>query len=284
MATKRCSPLRYPGGKGKMYNHIKNIIIKNNLLGCSYCEVFAGGAEVALRLLVEGIVSRIIINDLDFRIYSFWYSIFNFTDEFLDMIDKKEITLEERLIQKKINKTCDDKKILEVGFSTFYLNRVNRSGVISAGPISSKKNSEKYSLGCRYNKEELKGRIKKISQYRDKIEVSGKDANILLEELKERTDDLFLFIDPPYYTQGKKIYLNYFNEYDHIKLHDKINQIAFRNNIKYIVTYDDVDEINEIYSDYVPEKYYLTYTLEKKTKGKEVLFYSANLRIQDIFV
>lgn len=52
------SPLRYPGGKGKMYNQTVKILKENNLIGCTYIEPFAGGANLALNLLFKGQVKK----------------------------------------------------------------------------------------------------------------------------------------------------------------------------------------------------------------------------------
>ena len=69
------SPLRYPGGKAKVANFFQKIIVENNLLDGVYIEPYVGGASVALSLLFNEYVSRIIINDKDRSIYAFWYSV-----------------------------------------------------------------------------------------------------------------------------------------------------------------------------------------------------------------
>ena len=55
------SPLRYPGGKSALYPAIANIIESNNMKHCIYIEPFAGGANIAWSLLINGIVDYIII-------------------------------------------------------------------------------------------------------------------------------------------------------------------------------------------------------------------------------
>ena len=59
------SPLRYPGGKSKIAPFISLIIEKINIGQCIYVEPFAGGAGVALSLLLNRKVSDIVINDKD---------------------------------------------------------------------------------------------------------------------------------------------------------------------------------------------------------------------------
>ena len=62
--SKNISPLRYPGGKAKLYDYVKNIMRQNNLIGQTYVEPFAGGAGLALKLLINNDVKRIVINPI----------------------------------------------------------------------------------------------------------------------------------------------------------------------------------------------------------------------------
>ena len=59
------SPLRYPGGKGKLAPLMKHLIEKTGHVGGTYIEPFAGGAGIALDLLENDVVNQIVINDLD---------------------------------------------------------------------------------------------------------------------------------------------------------------------------------------------------------------------------
>ena len=66
------SPLRYPGGKTKLYPVIAPLILKTVDKNRTYVEPFAGGAGLALKLLLNGDVSNIVLNDIDENIYLFW--------------------------------------------------------------------------------------------------------------------------------------------------------------------------------------------------------------------
>lgn len=89
------SPLRYPGGKTKFYDYVRELLRCNNMLGETYMEPFAGGAGLALKLLLNNDVKRIIINDYDTAIYSFWHSILYETDAFCELINTTPVTTEE---------------------------------------------------------------------------------------------------------------------------------------------------------------------------------------------
>ena len=129
------SPLRYPGGKNKLAKFVALICEKNAVSG-HYVEPYAGGASVALHLLFNGHVKEVTINDYDRAIYAFWYSILNDTEKFCRKIRNTDVTLETWRKQKKIqNNKATEKNLLKLGFSTFYLNRTNYSGIIDGGMI-----------------------------------------------------------------------------------------------------------------------------------------------------
>ena len=154
------SPLRYPGGKSALYPAIANIIESNNMKHCIYIEPFAGGANIAWSLLINGIVDYIIINDADKSIYSFWRAITESTHWFIEKIESVSVTVDEWRKQRAILQESS-RYSKELGFAMFFLNRTNRSGILDAGPIGGYDQSGTYKIDCRFNKEVL---IKKISK------------------------------------------------------------------------------------------------------------------------
>src|SRR5687767_14882815 len=87
------SPLRYPGGKNCIFSFVSKIFYENGLIGSSYAEPYAGGSGLALRLLCEGYVDRIYINDLDKSIYTFWKVILGQPEEFCRWIDNVKVSV-----------------------------------------------------------------------------------------------------------------------------------------------------------------------------------------------
>ena len=269
------SPLRYPGGKGKLANYFKLIFEKDSLNRGIYVEPYAGGASIALTLLIEGYAENIIINDIDRSIFAFWYSVLNYTNELCNLIKKTPVTIAEWHKQKTIQKNIFNVDILSLGFSTFFLNRTNRSGILNAGPIGGYDQSGKWKINARYNKKALIRRIKQIAKYKSKIELYNLDAIKLIKLLKNRLSNKTLFyLDPPYYKNGKKLYLNYYLGEDHKKILVEINTI---NKQKWIITYDDVEQIRKLYSNKKQINYNLTYSAGKSKKGNELMIFSDNL-------
>ena len=139
------SPLRYPGGKSALYPAIANIIESNNMKHCIYIEPFAGGANIAWSLLINGIVDYIIINDADKSIYSFWRAITESTHWFIEKIESVSVTVDEWRKQRAILQESS-RYSKELGFAMFFLNRTNRSGILDAGPIGGYDQSGTYKI------------------------------------------------------------------------------------------------------------------------------------------
>lgn len=270
------SPLRYPGGKNKLSAFIAQICIDNNING-HYVEPYSGGASVALFLLFEGFVKRITINDKDRSIYAFWHSVLHKTNKLCELIEKTDITIEEWKKQKEVQKNKQTADLLELGFSTLFLNRTNRSGIINAGAMGGLKQNGNYLIDCRFNKIEIIRRIKRIASRKKDIRLYKKDAIKLIEKIeKEAQDDNIIFyFDPPYFLKGSTLYMNHYKEYDHKKVSDRIQQIK---NIKWIVSYDNVEEIQELYKGCDKKEYSFKHTAYNSRVGKEILFFSSSLK------
>ena len=276
---KTYSPLRYPGGKNILSKYVINLIQSNNLNGCTYIEPYTGGGAVALKLLIDGFVNNIIINDFDKSIYALWYSILNHTDELCKLIENTPITIDNWHIQKKIQKNKDNEDLLSLGFSTLFLNRTNRSGIIKAGVIGGLNQNGDYKLDCRFKKYDIISKIRKIAEYRDYITLYNYDTLYLIEEIIPTINNKkFIFFDPPYYHKGASLYVNFYKHDDHVRLSNVISNL---NDSHWIVTYDNVDEIVEIYNQFRITSYGIRYTAGKKYTGKEIMVYSNNINIPD---
>jgi len=271
------SPLRYPGGKGKIAEYIKDIYRENLLYDGVYIEPYAGGASVALSLLFNQYASSIIINDLDKSIHSFWKSVLKAPEKLCKKISDTKITVKTWEKQKYTQKNKKEFDYLDLGFSTFFLNRTNRSGILSAGIIGGKNQNGSYKIDARFNKKELINRITKIAEYKNQIKLYNKDAVKLIEYLKPKLDKNSLFyFDPPYYVKGKQLYLNYYNDEDHIEIANSISNI---DNQRWIVTYDNVPFISTKYKSYRKFSFSLNYHVASAKKGEELMIFSDSLYI-----
>lgn len=276
--NKFVSPLRYPGGKLKVVDYIKRLFEVNDLMDGTYIEPYAGGASVALTLLFSEYASRIKINDIDRSIYAFWYSVLNETDNLCRMITDTPVTMEQWYAQREVQAHKADAELLELGFSTFFLNRTNRSGILSGGVIGGKEQIGNFKIDARYNKADLIGRIESIADYADRIDLTSMDAVELIKSIKKPTEKTFCYLDPPYYVKGRDLYLNYYNDDDHKAIAKTIKKYKG----KWIISYDAVDFIRKLYKKYRQKEYYLSYSAGNPAKGREIVVYSDGLTIPDI--
>ena len=268
------TPLRYPGGKAKFAPKIKSIIENNDLHG-HYVEPYAGGAGVALDLLFNGVCTDIHINDLDLAIYHFWKSITEETEDFIRLVSKTDVTIEEWHKQKEILKQ-DDISPIERGFAAFFLNRTNRSGILKGGVIGGLQQLGNYKLDCRFNKETLIKRIQKIGSLSNKIHVYNQDTEKWLLEIDNLIpSNSLIYLDPPYYEKGQELYRNFYNHQDHKSIKEKLIKVK----TPWVVSYDNNQNIRDIYQQYRQDEYILNYSASKKMKATEVIIYSDSIKL-----
>lgn len=265
------SPLRYPGGKAKLFPFFAELIRANDLYGIEYCEPYAGGAGLAIKLLTGGFVSRISINDIDESIYAFWVSALFDTERFCKLIDRTPITIDQWFRQQEIWENGDTGNMLALGFAAFFLNRTNRSGIIEgAGPIGGYEQRGKWKLDARLIKRKQIENLRALQRFSGQIELSNDDASVFLKKALGVENSL-VYLDPPYFVKGRKLYKNFYQPDDHIKIADALE---LKRKTRWVVSYDDVPEIRRAYSSFSPITYLLNYSAGEKSVGAEVIFLS----------
>jgi DNA adenine methylase len=273
------SPLRYPGGKRKLANFMALVLRTNRLSDGEYVEPYAGGAAVALSLLYGEHVRRIHINDLDRGVYSFGNAALNNTSDLCRRIRTTEITRDEWERQRLVQ-AASDPDPFDLGFSTFYLNRTNRSGIIRGGMIGGKAQTGRWKIDARFNREDLVRRIERVGRWRSRIELSNLDASRLLQGVEAALPDRsLLYLDPPYYFKGQEeLYVNCYGPSEHGEIAALVRLL----DRPWVVSYDDVTEIKDLYRGYRSLRYSIAYTAHDVHRGQEVAFVSPRLRIPDV--
>lgn len=272
------SPLRYPGGKAFLAPFLAKVIEKNKLKDVTYVEPYAGGAGAALELLFGGKVSKVVINDKDRAIYTFWKHAVKDTDSFIKKIKLTPVSISEWKKQKAVYEDVRSRG-LDLAFATFYLNRTNRSGIIEAGPIGGMEQTGKWKIDARFNKSGLIKRFEKIKEYRDNIDVTPEDGIALLEGFKrEKRMNLFIFLDPPYFEKGQSLYLNSYGEEEHKQLAHCIQGSI----LKWVMTYDETSYIRQLYPKQNIETFELFHSAHVLKKGKEILIYPPYIEVPNV--
>ncbi len=273
------SPLRYPGGKGALANFVKLILTQNALLDGEYVEVYAGGASIAWSLLFEEYVQRVHVNDLNLTLMAFWRSVLEDTDAFCRLIQDTPVTMSEWYRQHGIQQKPTDYSPLEVGFSTFFLNRTNRSGILKGGVIGGKDQTGPWKIDARFNKKDLVRRVQRIGRYTNRIRIYNLDAvhfiETILPELPLKT---LVYLDPPYFKKGQDLYENHYGKRDHAIIADLVSNHIVQ---PWIVSYDAAPEILKLYKDHGCIRYSINYSTQDRYSGSEVMFFNKGLNVPE---
>ncbi len=262
------SPLRYPGGKSAMSDLLRGIRKINKLGEFDLAEPFAGGAGASLSLLFQEEVPHIHLNDADPAIHDFWWTLKNRPAPFFNLIDDAKLDIAEWERQRSIYRKENSRSRLQRGFSAFYLNRCNRSGIImNGGPIGGIEQKGIWKIDARFNKADLRRRCEKISEYKDRISVSGEDGLKFIRTINHRKT--LMFIDPPYFVKGSLLYLNLLSPKYHEELAEELRSAT---NATWVVTYDDCPEIRRLYEGWANiREFSLRYVAAERRKGREIL-------------
>lgn len=269
------TPLRYPGGKQKLSPFLCEILEQNNLVGGHYAEPYAGGAGVAMELLISGKIGHIHLNDSCKRIYAFWRAVLTKPDELCALIVRASLTVEEWRRQQTIFSKPDQSDELSLGFATFFLNRCNRSGILSGGLIGGLKQEGDWRMDARFPRNELVRRIEVIASKAKFITLRNWDAERFIREyLPKVPNDALVYLDPPYFRKADRLYMNHYSSEDHERIADVIQQSIKH---KWVVSYDNAPEIAKFYLKRRTFEYDLQYNAAKAYKGKELIIASDDL-------
>lgn len=272
------TPLRYPGGKARLGQYMRQIFVDNALLDGLYVEPYAGGAGIAMELLLTGYAREIWLNDIDPAIYAFWQAVLHHTEDIIDLIKTKPLTITEWRRQRTIYHNPTKHGILKLGFATLFLNRTNRSGILNAGVIGGFAQEGKWLIDARFNREELSERIRRIGAYSHRIHVSNEDTSIFLQQLQLPPKSL-VYLDPPYFHKGQRLYRNHYQPEDHEQIAKMVqSELPYR----WIVSYDNTPEISKLYTGRRQVSYILHYSAQTRRQGGELMIFCDSLRLPKV--
>jgi len=281
------SPLRYPGSKRRLVDRIKETLKANELHPSLYVEPFVGGGSVAINLLNDNLVDQVILVDLDPWITSFWQAVFHDTKWLLDQIQTIEVSLDQWYAFKNSN----PRGVRDQALTCFFLNRTSFSGILEqrAGPIGGRDQQSDYPIDCRFTETTRKtivDRIKQIAQFRDRVygvwNLSWDEAieQIRSDQVNKKLpqENLFFYLDPPFFEEADALYRFFFEDQDHKALRDFLLTL----DDKWLLSYDSAEQVEALYGEAIKkgtngtqhhhiELVYSIASVSKRKKGKEVL-------------
>ena len=279
-SKKLYTPLRYPGGKARFAPFIARLMKMNGLFEAHYFEPYAGGAGVALELLFHGNAKHVHINDLDPAIHDFWLAITTIPDEVLQLLHDTPVNIEQWLYWRSVLRGEVEVDLAERGFATLFMNRTNHSGVLKGGVIGGLKQDGTYKIDARMKKNDLAARIEMVALHSSCISIYREDAFSLLSRCKDfLPKESLIYLDPPYYVKGQGLYRNFYEHEDHVRIANLMQSNAFTR--PWVVSYDNVIEIQNMYKASRSLSYGLNYTAQVRYIGSEVMFFKTGLRVPE---
>jgi DNA adenine methylase len=273
------TPLRYPGGKTRLSPVVKQLYKSNKLCDGHYVEPYAGGAGVALELLMTEHARHVHLNDLNLPVYAFWHSVLNEPEALCRKVRDCKITVNAWRRHKSVLARTDDVDLITLGFSFLFLNRTNRSGILSGGVIGGLDQTGNYKIDARFNREGLIEKITRIAAFSHRIHIYNQDAlTFLSDTVSTLPSNTLVYLDPPYYNKGQRLYDNHYVKSDHAEVARRVSKMKHH----WIVSYDNVPEICGLYPQYRHCVYDLQYSAGEARMGSEIMFFSDSLSLAGV--
>lgn len=211
-----------------------------------FVDVFVGGGSVAVGIANNFPSAKIVINDLDEYIWSFWTVIC--TKDGLEklisyIIQYKKPTVEDfRAWRQKANEK--NLSTVDKAFLALFFNRTTFSGIFNSGPIGGFDQSGKYKIGCRYNASHMSGMVRSLSEtfLNKKVQCYRKDYVDMLKEYKDKEEAL-LYLDPPYMKQGHLLYNHHMKSEQYAEMANLLKGCK----AKWLVSHDDRPEFVKLF-------------------------------------
>jgi DNA adenine methylase len=279
---------RYPGSKKK----IKKIIVEKTLSlfdekTKEYREPFFGGGSVGLDFLEQNLsnlfnkINSVWINDLDVGVACLWTAVIRHCPELKEKIKTFNPSTEHFYgfrnflhisnIENYRRNIISPKEIVDIGFKKIALHQMSYSGlgVMSGGPIGGKSQTSNYKIDCRWKPELLCKKIDKINDLLKNFQIKEDKCSAHDFENLLHGNDAVVYLDPPYYEQGNVLYQFAFKKDDHVRLSNFLK--STKN--KWILSYDNCQEIRDMYRWAKIEEIQVSYTITGIRNKKELLIY-----------
>jgi DNA adenine methylase len=256
------SPLRYPGGKSRAVNLISTLVPKFD----EFREPFVGGGSVYVYLKQKFPEKIFWVNDLHFPVFKFWEMCDQDVDAVIEKIHQWRNKFSNgKELHKFLRENISGFNSLATAAAFFIFNRITFSGTTQSGGFSQQ------AFSGRFTESSIE-RLKKFGGLISETKITNLDFQ---EVIAEKGKNVFLFLDPPYYSATKSALYgkngNMHKNFDH----DRFANTMKNCHHKWLITYDDSECIRKLFSFARIIEWDLTYGMRNITEtsnqtGKEL--------------
>ena len=251
------SPLRYPGGKSRAIPQITKILPTSFQ---EFREPFVGGGSVFLYIRQRYPHVKVWINDLNYDLYCFWKSAQTDIQQLTTAIAKikEEHSHGPKLFDELRENIDAELSDFDRAVRFFVLNRITFSGTVDSGGYS------EAAFRTRFTHSSIK-RLLDLPPLLENIAITHLDYRSVIHEPGE---EVFIFLDPPYLAAtksrlyGKNGSLHI--AFDHAEFAQEMKRCPHR----WLITYDDSQEIRENFAASNIYEWELQYGMNNYKQGK----------------
>ncbi|MEH2456260.1 DNA adenine methylase [Nostoc sp.] len=229
------SPLRYPGGKSKAINQIVEYLPESF---SEFREPFVGGGSVFIYLRQKFPDLKIWINDLNRELFLFWKYAQSDLAQLVKAVRhiKVKYTDGKLLFAELTTVDVSNLSDLERAVRFFVLNRITFSGTVESGGFSQEAFHKRFTDSSIERLEKLEGILS------ENVQITNLDYSHLL---KSEAEDVFLFLDPPYFNVKKsKLYGKRGDLHTSFE-HQRFAELLQQCHHDWLITYDNSPQIRE---------------------------------------
>ena len=236
------SPLRYPGGKTWLVPHIRAWLGSIDPAPELLIEPFAGGGIVSLTAVMEGLVARCAMAEIDRDVAAFWRAALEYSDELISQVAQFTLTYDS--VAELGGQIPSG--VAEHGFRTLVLNRTRRGGILAEGASLNRSGENGKGVASRWYPDTIIQRLRAVAEYVDQIDFHEIDGMLLLErELAGvAASQVAIFADPPYTAGGKQAGRRLYNH--NVIDHPHLFATLADSGAEFLMTYDESAEILDL--------------------------------------
>ncbi len=229
------SPLRYPGGKSRAVKFIAPLIPDFK----EYREPFIGGGSVYFHVRQKYPRRSYWINDLYYELFQFWaQSKIDVEKVVGQVIEWQQTHTNGKVLHRFLLDNINDFSALETAGAFFILNRITFSGTSESGGFSN------HAFEERFTPSSIE-RLRKVEQVLKNTKITNLDYQQVVEA---KGDHVFIFLDPPYYSATKSALYGKNGNLHKTFEHERLAKVLKNTSHKWLMTYDNSDYIQELYS------------------------------------